>query len=100
MSQDARNAIRPIGAAITNTVWIDWAYAADRPCWTAVGSVCKSAGVTLEGENPLGSLALCRCLIRLPTSTLEKIAPKIAVPKDPPMDRKNVCPEVATPSSE
>ncbi len=27
------------------------------------------------------------------------MAPKIAVPKDPPIDRKNVAPEVATPSS-
>ena len=56
--------------------------------------------MTLEVENPLGSLAPCRCLARLPTSTFEKIAPKIAVPKEPPMDRKNRRPEVATPSSE
>ena len=35
----------------------------------------------------------------MPTSTLEKIAPKIAVPNEPPIERKNVAPEVATPSS-
>ena len=33
------------------------------------------------------------------TRTLEKIAPKIAVPNEPPIERKNVAPEVATPSS-
>ena len=27
------------------------------------------------------------------------MAPKIAVPNEPPMERKNVAPEVATPSS-
>ena len=32
--------------------------------------------------------------------TLEKMAPKIAVPNEPPIDRKNVAPDVATPSSE
>ena len=35
----------------------------------------------------------------MPTSRLAKIAPKIAVPNDPPIERKNVAPEVATPSS-
>ena len=56
--------------------------------------------MTLELDSPPGSLALPRCLTRLPTRTLEKIAPKIAVPNDPPMERKKVAPEVATPSSE
>ena len=58
------------------------------------------AGVTLEVDSPLGSLAPWRWLTRLPTSTFEKMAPKMAVPNDPPMDRKNVAPDVATPSSE
>ena len=56
--------------------------------------------MTLALESPAGSLAVPRCLTRLPTSTLEKMAPKIAVPNDPPIERKNVAPEVATPSSE
>jgi hypothetical protein len=60
----------------------------------------KIAGVTLALDNPAGSLAWPRCLTRLPTSTFEKMAPKIAVPNDPPIDLKKVAPEVATPSSE
>ena len=58
----------------------------------------RIAGVTLELDSPLGNLALPRCFVRLPTSTLEKMAPKIAVPNDPPIERKKVAPEVATPS--
>ena len=57
------------------------------------------AGVTLELASPRGSRALPRCFARLPTRTLEKMAPKIAVPKDPPIERKKVAAEVATPSS-
>jgi len=58
------------------------------------------AGVTLELDNPLGSFAVPRCPTRLPTRTFEKMAPKIATPNDPPMDRKKVALDVATPSSE
>ena len=35
-----------------------------------------------------GRLSPRRWLARLPTSTLAKIAPKMAVPNDPPMDRE------------
>jgi hypothetical protein len=55
---------------------------------------------TLDLLRELGGLAGPRCLTRLAMSTLEKMAPKIAVPNDPPIDRKKVAPEVATPSSE
>ncbi len=55
--------------------------------------------MTSAAENPDGSFTPCSWLARLPTRTLEKIAPKIAVPNEPPIDRKNVAPEVATPSS-
>src|ERR1035437_568253 len=57
------------------------------------------AGVMLALDKPAGSLAVPRCVTKLPTSTFEKMAPKIAVPNDPPMDRKKVAPEGATPSS-
>ena len=52
-----------------------------------------------RARSPAGSRTPCSWVARLPTRTLEKIAPKMAVPNEPPMDRKNVAPEVATPSS-
>ena len=35
----------------------------------------------------------------LPTRVLEKMAPKMATPKEAPMERKKVVPEVAVPRS-
>ena len=70
------------------------------PWWTAWGSLSRIAGVTSELERPRGRRAEPRWRTRLPVSTFEKIAPKIAVPNEPPIERKKVAPEVATPSSE
>jgi hypothetical protein len=52
----------------------------------------SSAGVAGEC-GPAGSGAR-RCRAGLPASTLEKMAPKIATSNDPPMERKNVAPEL------
>jgi len=43
--------------------------------------------------NPAESGAPRRCRARLPASTLEKMAPKIATPDDPPVEPKNVAPQ-------
>ena len=99
MNQVATNAIAAIGTAMRNTVWIDSAYPATKPSRTAADRWLSTAGVTSALLKPFGSVTPCRWLARLPISTLEKIAPKIAVPKEPPIDRKNVAAEVATPSS-
>ena len=50
-------------------------------------------------DSPGGSDTPPRECLRLPTSTLAKMAPKTATPKDPPMERKKVTPEVAVPRS-
>jgi hypothetical protein len=39
-------------------------------------------------------VALARAAFSSLASRLEKMAPKMATPKDPPIDRKNVAPEV------
>src|SRR3984885_1630364 len=89
ISQVARKASAAIGAATRNTVWIDSAERATKPGRTADGSRASIAGVTSALLKPAGSLIPCRWPARFPTSTLEKIAPKIAVPNEPPMERKN-----------
>jgi len=44
MSHATRNATKATGATMRNTVWIDSAYAAARPWWTAGGSLSRIAG--------------------------------------------------------
>jgi hypothetical protein len=53
----------------------------------------------LAVPNPAGSLTPRRAAAISVASRLAKIAPKIEVPKVPPMVRKNVAPEVAAPRS-
>ena len=48
---------------------------------------------------PAGSAAPCSATARSPGSTATNTAPNTAVPNDPPMDRKNVAPEVPAPRS-
>ena len=88
----ARKASAAIGTATRNTVWIEPRNRPRSPRAPPAGRWLSVAGVASALLKPDGSATPCRWLARLPASTLEKIAPKIAVPNDPPIDRKNVAP--------
>ena len=49
--------------------------------------------------KPAGTLARCSAWSTLESSRLENRAPNTAVPKEPPIMRKKVTPDVAVPSS-
>ena len=51
-----------------------------------------------ELRRPAGTASRCSAWTTLVTRRLANTAPNTAVPKDPPMMRKNVAPEVAVPS--
>ena len=57
------------------------------------GSRASSAGVMPRLVNPAGAGRLAGARARLPASTLEKMAPKIATPDDPPVEPENVAPQ-------
>ena len=52
-----------------------------------------------EALIPLGSGMPCNAAAMSPASTPEKTAPKTEVPNEPPMERKNVAPDVPAPRS-
>lgn len=63
-----------------------------------VGEPRESASIP-DTETPGGSRDPCKAAASLSPSRFAKTVPKMATPKDAPMDRKKVAPDVATPRS-
>ncbi len=79
----------------------DWEKACTTPLWIAAGSLSRTCGLALPmpPESPPRWNPLGRSVTSLAISTLLKMAPKIGTPMEPPMERKKVAVEVATPMS-
>ena len=77
------------------------AYARTYPVCTAIGNCWSCCGLewSVARLTPEGRMLLDRYLEMFIASSLEKIEPNTATPKELPMERKNVTPEVAAPRS-
>jgi len=82
-----------------NTSWMELAYVLTNTARMGTLKWCRMAGVTPALFKPLGNDTPFRALPNLWASTLVKMAPKMAAPNEPPMERKKVAPAVATPIS-
>ena len=77
-----------------------WAYPSTKPALTDGGRWWSTAGLApVDAAEPAGQRDAVQRAGESPASTPEKIAPKTEAPNDPPMERKNVAPEVAAPRS-
>jgi hypothetical protein len=99
MNHVNRNAASETPAAVRNTEPNAPVNAFRYAARTAGGSACNCA--TLGSFCPLiwAATVAGRSWTRLAASRLLKMAPNTATPTVPPMDRKNVAPEVAAPRS-
>ena len=97
-SHEIRKAKAATGAATKKTVWMASAYAWTTASWTLGESRLSRSGLSVSLLTPGGS-AVGEAEPRVAVSRLVKIVPKMATPNEPPMERKNVAPEVATPRS-
>src|SRR6266550_4643828 len=92
-SHVSTNAKIVITAAVTNTGCSESATARTYVSWSAGGRWRTTCGLTLLGGWTPGGSADARW----PWSRFAKIAPKIAIPTEPPICRKSSEPAVATP---
>ncbi len=88
-----------MGTPIRNMVWMVWAMPWITPVCTSAGSLWMAVGLSALRLNPGGAWVRWSAFSTLVTNRLAKMAPNTAVPKDPPIIRKKVTPEVAVPSS-
>ncbi len=97
--QLSRKATKAMGTPMRNMVWMVWAMPWITPACTAEGSLWMASGLSALRLNPDGAWVRCSAFSTLPITRLAKMAPNTAVPKEPPIIRKKVTPEVAVPNS-
>src|SRR5436190_18857664 len=92
-SHASRNERSAMTAAVRKTGRSEAATAVAYASWSVGGRWLTTFGLTVVGGcTPAGSSRA-----RLPCSLFAKIAPKIATPNEPPICRKRIAPDVATP---
>src|SRR6266704_3678938 len=96
-----RNAAATMGTPARNTAWTEWATAWTTPSRTGAGSARILAGLCCSacGSRPPARARAGTSLGRYHASRFVRIAPKMATPNEPPIERKKVAAEVAVPRS-
>src|SRR5262249_55908762 len=102
-ASETRDAANPDRSTPLNTLWTQPENASTSRVRIGVGSSLKSAG--FSRSSPLATFAvMCalagKSLGSQNPSRFTKIEPKIATPKTPPIERKNVDADVAVPRSD